>query len=252
MARVQPRALFDPAHEGPPEDAIDVQLRLPRSLQVWCADMAAAERWSELQALQDLVETTAQRELVPYAQRMCGRVRPPRVSHTANDEDAQIAVTAVVEGALPGSAELRPHVHLYIGGTGRRLSDDAVLPTSFDGVRIGAGVAVWQLFSRTLDAWSEEQGMVWGESSPSGMFEVVDPPLAERAEAAGFVVCPGRWGPRRLILADERVIAGSAANVEAARRYEAAGLPAYDEEPMPIDEQVRLGLSSYFGQSPSS
>ena len=55
MARVEPRALFDPAHEGPPADAIDVQLRLPRSLQVWCADQAAAGRWDALGSLQDLV-----------------------------------------------------------------------------------------------------------------------------------------------------------------------------------------------------
>lgn len=245
MARVQPRALFDPAVEGPPADAIDVQLRLPRSLQLWCADQAAAANWDALGSLQDLVEHTVHHELVPYAQRMCGEVRPPSSRRTATDEPAQIAVTAVVEGTLPGSTELRPHAHLYIGATGWRLSDGADLPTSFDAVRIGAGVAVWQSFSRSVKGWTDAREMVWSFSSPSGRLELVDPPLADRAEEAGYVVCPGRWGPRRLILADERVIAGAAASEERRVAQEAAGI-GQEGPPMPIDEQVRLGVSAYF------
>lgn len=218
----RPLPLFDPQRGGPPADAIDIQLRMPRSMQVWCDDLARAGERHQLGQVDGVLHQLGQ-QLVAKVQRSCGNVEGDWPY-----AEGQIAVTPVVGGGrcdlAPGSVALRPHIHMYLGGLGRRLRDDAWVPVLWDCVAIGAYNSVWGWFSDRLIEASKDWGHRWDYTEPSGSYEIVDPPYAERGEAAGYDVCPGYWGPRRLILADESSIAAAAASEEARRAQQAAGI----------------------------
>jgi len=238
-----PVPLFDPAREGPPADTVDIQLRMPRSMQVWVDDLARTGQRHQLADVEGILERLSQ-ELVQTVQRSCGKVEGAWPY-----AEAQVAVTPVVAGGRcdlrPGSAELRPHMHMYLGATGWRLRDGAPTPILFDSVKNGSYGSVWGDFFDALRRASQDFGHRWDRSGADGAIEIVDPPYAERGEAAGFMTCPGYWGPRRLIMADESWLGACAASEQRRRAQHAAGITwspvTVDGRPPPPDDDQRVG-----------
>ena len=121
--RVPPDRLFDPETGAPPPDAFDVQFRMPLSLSAWVDGLYRDQRWHELADLQGFYETLID-TMVKRVQLMCGYVG----AQVGGQEPARLAITTVVEPRIPGLDELRPHAHLYLGGTATRLRDEQPRP----------------------------------------------------------------------------------------------------------------------------
>lgn len=212
--------LFDPDVSGPPMDAFDVQFRMPLSLGVYVDQLARDNRSHELADIQELYESLIE-EVVVRMQHMCGYVGPLGTF----DSDARLAITPVVEPRVPSLDDLLSHAHVYVGGTATRLIDEQPGPLDEARLRQHLFGGVWPSYSVPLEERTTERyGLTWDRAN-AGIHEIIDPPLAEQAATMQRVACPGRWGRRRLVLADESYLTGCAES-EAIKAHERAiGMP---------------------------
>ena len=191
---VTPDVLFDPASSGPPADAFDVQFRVPVSLAVYVDELAREGRRHELTEFVGLYREVVE-ETVRHGQRLAGgwtRARP----------DARLAITPMIEFEVPGVAGVHPHVHLYVGARAVDVHDGETVHEVLS-ADLTEGLGAWVIYQRKLHTLTGERlGLRWGPPRPGAMDEVLDPPYAERMAGWTHPVCPGKWGPRRLILAD--------------------------------------------------
>lgn len=193
---VPPDALFDPADGvGPPADAFDVQFRVPVSLAVYVDELAREGRRHELAEFTDLYREIVD-ATVKHGQRRSGTLG------TASRIAARLAITPVIEFEVPGVAGLHPHVHLYVGSRAVDIPDGETVHEVPE-AELAEGMWSWVTYQRLLhNLTSERLGLRWGPPRRGAMDEVLDPPYAERMAGWTHPVCPGRWGPRRLLLAD--------------------------------------------------
>lgn len=203
--RVEPVMLFDPtdpAGGGPPPGSIDVQFRCPLSLSVLLAAMGHAGLEEDLAAFGrgfgDLVAA-----MVPGLQFDAGYVADGARRDSA---PARLELAAVIDETVPGIQQPRWHAHIYIGPTAVSLIDGARWPVDLDGrLRRAIFSVTYPGFANRLrELAARELGVVWGEPRPGSVQEIVDPPWYERISVAERGVCLGRWGPRLLLLSDER------------------------------------------------
>ncbi len=200
--RVPPDVLFDvfdPSTPGPPTDAFDVQFRVPISLSLYVSDLATNGREHELAAVQAAYQRVVD-ETVANVQFEGGHVGHP----AGGQAEARLALAVVVEPRVPGIDGLRPHTHVYVGRTAVDVHDDC--PRQVDPARLRGAIfdVTWSFYMNRLWAYTAELGLAWGEPRPGAVKEVVDPPYATHLAGQPHGVCPGPWGPRELLLADER------------------------------------------------
>ena len=196
--RVTPDVLFDPGTEAPPGDCFDVQFRVPLSLTLFATELAEKGYDRDLDTLArrfgELIDETVRKVQFNCGDAAWGRGVP---------ESGRLAITSVIEPLVPGHQELRPHAHVYVGATVTRLRDGERGPVDEGWLRQGVFGAVYGTYGRALEARTAERfGLTWALSH-GGVEEIVDPPYADRVPELERAVCPGPWGPRRLILADE-------------------------------------------------
>lgn len=240
--RVDPRVLFDvddidggPA-AGPPLGAIDVQLRCPVSLSVLLDGMRQAGLDRELvewdRAYRDLVTET-----VAKVQLDGGYVA--HGGHGGEAAPARLEMAAVVEDTVPGLAASRWHAHLYIGPTAASLVDAVRWPVVFEQLQQSVFSVSWPFYANRLEGLAADLlGVTWGEPRPGATPEIVDPPWHEHIGAAERGVCRGPWGPRRVLVSDERHLRMAAELECEMARAEAEGRawtppPLYEPPPLP-------------------
>ena len=198
-ARVAPDVLFDPDTQAPPSDCLDVQFRMPLSLQLFASELAHQYFDVDLNALGSMFGVLVE-ETVREVQFLCGDA----TWAGGVPEPARLALVSVIEPHVQGATDLlRPHAHVYVGATVTRLRDGERGPVDEGWLRQGVFGAVYGTYGRALEARTAERfGLTWALSH-GGVEEIVDPPYADRVPELERAVCPGPWGPRRLILADE-------------------------------------------------
>jgi len=240
--RVDPRVLFDVddidggPDAGPPLEAIDVQLRCPVSLSVLLDGMRQAGLDRELdewdRAYRDLVTET-----VAKVQLDGGYVA--HGGHGGEAAPARLEMATVVEDTVPGYACSRWHAHLYIGPTAVSLIDGRRWPVALGQLPRAVENVSWPFYANRLEALAADLlAVTWGEPQPGAAPEIVDPPWHEHIGAADRGVCPGRWGPRRLLLSDASHLRMAADEERLLADRRARGLewmepPLYEPPPLP-------------------
>jgi len=219
--RVEPGRLFDArpdSGEKPPPDAIDAQFRAPVSLSLLLDAFDAQYQDAAARALMDGYERLVG-QLLPKVQFECGYIRDDAGSR----RPARLELAAFVENFVPGIEKMRLHAHIWVGRTAESLHDGRRHPVDLEKLRRGIEQVVYGTYSRRLKALAEEVAdITWGRPRPGASEEIVAPALHELAAGADRGVCPGPWGPRELLLADqhhlelaaesERVIAANQAS----------------------------------------
>lgn len=223
---VTPAMLFDPRDSGacPPANAVDVQFRLPSSLNAMLDGMARAGRedlidpWRAL--FSEIAESTA-------AQLQHG-------GYGIDDQQggkapARLEITAVMHREVAGFAVARWHLHLYVGATAVSLLDGRRLPVAWDSIDNIVSSVAWphyinQVEQRTTELWAVR----WDEPRPGAMSEIVEPAWHEHIDSLERGVCPGPWGSHRTVLADlDAVRLAARREVYAARDAEAGRSPTW-------------------------
>jgi hypothetical protein len=203
---VVPSPLFDQADPAaqPPRDAVDVQFRLPSSLNAMLDGMARAERKDLLDGWRSVFAEIAD-DTVMFLQRGGYAVDPER----SGLAPARLAITAVMHAAIPGFEVARWHLHLYVGSTATSLLDDRRLAVHWDSIDLamrGPTQArhINQVWARTAALW----GVRWDRPLPGAEQEIVEPPWHEHIDSLDRGVCPGTtsWGPHKVMVADEHIV----------------------------------------------
>lgn len=223
---VTPAMLFDPhdSNARPPADAVDVQFRLPSSLNAMLDGMARAGRedligpWRAL--FSEIAESTA------------GQLQ--HGGYGIDDQQggkapARLEITAVMHREVPGFAVARWHLHLYVGATATSLLDGRRLPVAGDSIDNIVSAVAWphyinQVEQRTAELW----GVRWAEPRPGAQLEIVEPTWHEHIDSLERGVCAGPWSPQRMVLADADVVRLAASReVYAAQDVEAGRGPTW-------------------------
>lgn len=202
-APVRPDRLFDLVTGFPPDDAIDLVVPVPLTLSLYMTMLEStghAARVAVLRTLHDhAASTTAQ-----AVQATVGHVDGPD-----GPEPARLALAHVVEERVPRVNGLRPHLHVYVGGTAVALSDGRRVPIDIDLLRARADAELFPDHRDRLAAASAERlGLVWGEAA-TGSLELREPAwLAERAAQllrADEPFCPGPFARRRVVAGEHHL-----------------------------------------------
>ncbi|MBW4722421.1 hypothetical protein [Saccharothrix obliqua] len=220
---VDPVRLFDPQHEVPPADALDLHFPVPTSLSLFGDAVARTPDMAHLLPKLGQVYENVLLATVVQVQRVCGYVVHPTYGQRAA---ARLAITAISENSVPNESIMRIHGHLYVGRTATSLADGQQHPVNLTWLRQFVR-DVWTTYLGKLEeATSEEFGLVWGalpDNHPADR-EIVEPPFAPHVAqhaVPNAVVCPGRYGPLERVLADHQWrigIAESQVRVQAERR----------------------------------
>lgn len=202
--RVEPGRLFDLGDPpgtgaGPPPDAIDVQFRAPVSLSLLLDAFDTEYQDGAAQALMEGYQQLVA-QMLGKVQFECGYVRDDAGSR----RPARLELAAFVENFVPGLDKMRLHAHVWVGRTAESLHDGQRHPVDLYELRQGIEQVVQGTYSRRLKAMAEDVAdITWGQPWPGALEEIVAPPLHELAAGADRGVCPGPWGPRELLLADQ-------------------------------------------------
>lgn len=193
---VTPAPLFDPrdAAAVPPPGTLDVQFRLPSSLNTMLEAMTQTgqedllDQWRELH---DTLALDAARNL-QHGGYVVDRAR-------GGAAPARLNITVVTHARIPGFPVARWHIHLYVGAVATSLIDGQVLPIDREGLpgaldSIARARHVGDVWERTTELW----GVRWGRPRPGAESEIVDPPWHEHIESLERGVCPGPPGWPRL------------------------------------------------------
>ncbi|MCD2191720.1 hypothetical protein [Actinomycetospora soli] len=218
---VTPAMLFDPRDPGarPPSDAVDVQFRLPSSLNAMLDGMARAGRddlidpWRALYS--EIAESTA-------TQLQHGGYGID--NEQAGKAPARLEITAIMHREVPGFAVARWHLHLYIGATATSLLDGRRLPVAWDSIDNVTSAVAWphyinQVEQRTIELW----GVRWDEPRLGAQPEIVEPAWHEHVDSLDRGVCPGPWGDHQTMVADEATVQQAIKDEEFLAREHAAG-----------------------------
>lgn len=213
-----------------------MQLRCPVSLSVLLDGMRQAGLDRELdewdRAYRDLVTET-----VAKVQLDGGYVA--HGGHGGEAAPARLEMATVVEDTVPGYACSRWHAHLYIGPTAVSLIDGRRWPVALGQLPRAVENVSWPFYANRLEALAADLlAVTWGEPQPGAAPEIVDPPWHEHIGAADRGVCPGRWGPRRLLLSDASHLRMAADEERLLADRRARGLewmepPLYEPPPLP-------------------
>ena len=196
-APVRPDRLFDLVTGFPPDDAVDLVVPVPLSLSIYMTMLESTGHAGDVAVLRKLHQneaSTTAREV----QATVGFVQGPD-----GPEPARLALAHVVEERVPRVNGVRPHLHVYIGGTAVALSDGRRVPLDLDLLQARADSDLFPDHrDRLAAASSDALGLVWGEAA-TGSLEIAEPPwLADRAaqllrDEEPF--CPGPFGRRRVV-----------------------------------------------------
>lgn len=220
---VTPAMLFDPRERaaGPLADAIDVQFRLPSSLNTMLDGMAQAGREDLLDQWRQVYSEIAEDTAVFLQHGGYGIDR-----QRSGAAPARLAMTPVIHAAIPGFTVARWHIHLYVGPSAPSLIDGQVLPVARDNLKTGLECVaqarnINQVWERTTELW----GVRWEKPRPGAELEIVEPPWHEHIESLERGVCPGspRWGPRETWVADDGIEAYAAESERQIAADNAAG-----------------------------
>ena len=186
---VTPTALFDSRDPsaGPPPDALDVQFRVPSSLNTMLDGMAQAGRedlldqWRRLYL--ELAEDTAR--FLQHAGYGVDRQR-------SGAAPSRLAITPVVHASIPGFGVARWHAHLYVGAHATSLIDGQVLPVARDNLATGLDCIARAYHAREVEErTSALWDLRWDRPRPGAAIEIVEPPWHEHIESLERGVCPG-------------------------------------------------------------
>jgi len=222
--RVEPGRLCDLGDPpgtgtGPPPDAIDVQFRAPVSLSLLLDAFDAAYNDAAAQALTDGYQQLIG-QMLGKVQFECGYVRDPAGSR----RPARLDLAAFVENDVPGIEKMRLHAHIYVGRTAENLHDGGRHPVDLEKLHGAVDRVVFGIYAGRLRAVTEEVAEVtWGRPRPGASEEIVVPALHELAAGADRGVCPGPWGPRELLLADQHHLELSAESERVIAANQASG-----------------------------
>jgi hypothetical protein len=221
---VEPAKLFDPVNETPPEDAIDVQFVVPTSLSLFADALAQTPQMAHLLPKLEDVYAQVLQLVVRDVQRSGGYVVHPGWGLRT---PARLSLAVRSENSVPGASIMRIHAHVYVGRTATAIKDGQVCPVNIDELRRGV-YSAWGSYARTLEsATAEALGLVWKPlpgHHPADK-EIVEPPFAQfvaEHPAPDAMPCPGMFGPRELIMADQQsriLIAESQVRVQAEQRW---------------------------------
>ncbi|GAA4916558.1 hypothetical protein GCM10023204_23520 [Actinomycetospora succinea] len=202
-APVRPDRLFDLVTGFPPEDAIDLVVPVPLSLAIYMTMLESTGHAGDVAVLRKLhqneASTTAQ-----AVQATVGFVDGPD-----GPEPARLALAHVVEERVPRVNGVRPHLHVYVGGTAVALADGRRAPIDLDLLQARADSDLFPDHRDRLAAASAERlGLVWGEAV-TGSLELLEPPwLAERAAQLlrdDEPFCPGPFARRRVVAGEHHL-----------------------------------------------
>lgn len=203
---VDPVALFDPSREQPPADALDLYFHAPISLSLVGDALAHNRMDRELDRLLDLYAGLAA-GILRDVQRQGGYVTG---GHRGRAVPARLELTAMAHNAVPGEPTMRLHTHIYVGRTALALDTGERHPVDLDRLARAADFAWGGYLTRLVNESASVMGFAW-DALPehhAGDQEIVDPPMAEYIAGHEFEVCPGDFGPREQVMADEPWRAG--------------------------------------------
>ncbi|MDD7939165.1 hypothetical protein PHK61_12135 [Actinomycetospora lutea] len=200
---VRPDRLFDLVTGFPPDDAIDLVVPVPLSLAIYMTMLESTGHAAPVAALRKIHDHEAS-VTARAVQATVGFVHGPD-----GPEPARLALAHVVEERVPRVNGVRPHLHVYVGGTAVALADGRRAPIDID---LLAARADSDLFpdhrDRLATASAERLGLVWGEAS-AGSLEILEPAwLAERAGQLlrdGEPFCPGPFARRRVVAGERHL-----------------------------------------------
>ncbi|MFC5138905.1 hypothetical protein ACFPK1_11735 [Actinomycetospora rhizophila] len=202
-APVRPDRLFDLVTGFPPDDAIDLVVPVPLTLSLYMTMLESTGHAAPVAALRKIhdheASTTAR-----AVQETVGVVDGPD-----GPEPARLALAHVVEDRVPRVNGVRPHLHVYVGGTAVALSDGRRAPIDID---LLAARADSHLFpdhrDRLAAASTAHLGLVWGEAA-TGSLELLEPAwLVERAAQLlrdDEPFCPGPFARRRVVAGEHHL-----------------------------------------------
>lgn len=208
--RVEPARLFnlDDAGGGPPADAVDVQFRAPLSLSLFADALRQAGRDLDLRTLFSVHQRVVD-QTVTELQYEAGYVLPH--GRTSFGDPARLELGGVGEGAVPGIDTLRLHCHVYVGRTAVTLVEGSRWPVDLTKLTRVARSVLWPFYLNRLEAAvALACGVTWDSPRPGATREIVDPPFHEHLAGHDRGVCPGLWGPRELLMADEESLRAAA------------------------------------------
>lgn len=203
--RVKPGRLFDLGDPpgtgpGPPPDAIDIQFRAPVSLSLLLDAFDAEYQDAAAQALMEGYQQLVA-QVLGKVQFECGYVRNP----AGHRFPARLELAAFVENFVPGIEKMRLHSHVWVGRIAESLYDGQRYPVDLEKLQGGIDNVVFTIYSGRLKSLAEDVAdITWGRPRPGASEEIVAPALHELAAGADRGVCPGPWGPRELLLADQQ------------------------------------------------
>jgi hypothetical protein len=213
---VDPALLFNPDHQQPPADALDLYFHAPISLSL-IGDACAHNRMDrELQLLLRVYADLAA-GIIRDIQRQGGYVTG---GHRRRAIPARLEITAIAHNKVPDQTTMRLHTHIYVGRTAAALDTRERHPVDLDKLSNAADFAWGGYLGRMVDQTSRTLGFLWAPlpGHTSGDEEIVDPPMGEHVASHAFGVCPGDYGPHEQIMADARWRAG----IRESERYIAA------------------------------
>ena len=202
-APVRPDRLFDLVTGFPPDDAIDLVVPVPLTLSLYMTMLESTGHASPVAALRKIhdheASTTAR-----AVQETVGVVDGPD-----GPEPPRLALAHVVEDRVPRVNGVRPHLHVYVGGTAVALSDGRRAPIDID---LLAARADSHLFpdhrDRLAAASTARLGLVWGEAA-TGSLDLLEPAwLVERAAQLlrdDEPFCPGPFARRRVVAGEHHL-----------------------------------------------
>lgn len=205
--RVEPGRLFDLGDPpgtgaGPPRDAIDVQFRAPVSLSLLLDAFDTQYQDAAAQALMEGYQQLVA-QMLGKVQFECGYVRDDAGSR----RPARLELAAFVENFVPGIDKMRLHAHIWVGRSAESLHDGRRYPVDLEKLHGAVSRVVFGIYSGRLRAVAEDVAdITWGRPRPGAPDEIVAPPLHELAAGGDRGVCPGPWGPRELLLADQHYL----------------------------------------------
>ncbi|MHC1558960.1 hypothetical protein ACR9E3_08385 [Actinomycetospora sp. C-140] len=195
--------LFDPVFTDPPDDAVDVVVPAPLSLAVWMDSLQHTGHAGVLAALREFYA----REAATCARRV--QHHGGSVLTADGSEPGHLAITHVVDERVPGVAGLRPHVHVYVGATGRAASGSGRAPVDLDLLTARADELYFEHRDRLATATTDGWGLVWGHATPRSPREIVEPAWpglkADDLLQGGEPFCPGPWSRRQVVAGEQHL-----------------------------------------------
>lgn len=202
---VTPAPLFDPqgSTSTPPGDALDIYFPAPMSLSLFGDALARTPRMEHLlPQLADVCEQ-ALNAAITVLQRTGGYVVVQGCS-----APARLELAGLSENDVSGEEIMRLHAHVYLGRTATTVSDGSRWPIDQEKLR-RAVKSAWGTYHGDLIRLSTDVfGLLWSAlpgHHPADK-EITDPPFAEHVGEHApphLAVCPGRFGQREQIIADE-------------------------------------------------